>query len=123
MTTPRVLLLEDDASLQTLLDTALTHAGYAVTTAIPNDYLFMAQEVKPHIVILGSNDRELGDAGWTMAQLLNQTFPRLVVILLSTHAAVIDEVGVTPRGRCFDAGLRKPFKVDQLLQLIVHHYR
>lgn len=123
MTTPRVLLLEDDASLQTLLDTALANAGYAVTTALPNDYLFMAQEVKPHIVILGSNDRELGAASWTMAELLRQSFPRLVLILLSTHAAVIDEVGMTPRGQCFDAGLRKPFKIDQLLHLIVCYYR
>lgn len=123
MTTPRVLLLEDDAALQTLLDTALSSAGYAVATALPTDYLFMAQEVKPHIVILGSNDRELGDAGWAMAELLHDTFPRLVLILLSTQAAVIDEVGATPRGRCFDAGLRKPFRVDQLLHLIAGHYR
>lgn len=123
MTTPRVLLLEDDAALQTLLDTALSSAGYAVATALPTDYLFMAQEVKPHIVILGSNDRELGGAGWAMAELLRETLPRLVLILLSTHAAVIDEVGVTPRGRCFDAGLRKPFRIDQLLQIIVCYYR
>lgn len=123
MTIPRVLLLEEDAALQTLLDTALSSAGYTVTTALPTDYLFMAQEIKPHIVIFGSNDRELGGAGWAMAELLQQTFPRLVLILLSTHAALIDEVGVTPRGRCFDAGLRKPFRIDQLLHLIVCHYR
>ena len=123
MTIPRLLLLEDDPSLQTLLDTALSSAGYAVTNALPNDYLFMTQEVKPHIVILGSNDRELGAAGWVMAELLRQSFPRLVLILLSPHAAAIDEVGVSPRGQCFDAGLRKPFKIDQLLHLIVRHYR
>jgi DNA-binding NtrC family response regulator len=115
---PHILLIEDDAVLQMLLFDLLSFAEYDVSVAMPHDYLFMVQEVRPDVLVLGCDGDYTFDRGWKIAATLHRQYPDLVMIMLSTNIAVVQEVGRSTRGLMFAAGLQKPFAVDDLLQTI-----
>ncbi len=116
MTRPRLLLIEDDAALQILLFDVLGHAGYEVSVAMTDDYLYMAHEIQPAILVLGCDAHGRFDRGWDIAANLQHIVPRPTMILLSTNPDVVQEVGQTPRGMHFSCGLRKPFAINDLLR-------
>ncbi len=114
----RLLLIEDEPALQTLLYDVLSDAGYAVSVAMPDDYLYMMHEVQPSVLVLGCDNRGTFERGWEIAATLRQDFPQLVMVLLSTNSKIVEEVGQTARGRMFAAGVQKPFLLDDLVRTI-----
>ena len=118
----QLLLIEDDAALQTLLIDILEHAEYDVAVAMANDYFYMVQEVQPKVLVLGCDGDYTFDRGWEIAATLYRHYPELVMILLSTNRITVEEVGQTSRGKLFAAGLEKPFVIDELLQTIASCY-
>lgn len=119
----RLLLIEDDAVLQTLLVDLLLLAGYDVSVAMPNDYLYMVHEVKPEIMVLGCDGDYTFERGWKIAATVHRQHAGLVMIMLSTNRVTVQEVGRTSRGRLFAAGLEKPFAIDDLLGTIADSYQ
>lgn len=115
---PKVLLIEDDPALQTLLFDIVSRSGYDVSVAMLDDYLFMVQEIQPTLLLLGCDGRGTFEPGWQIAASLHRSFPDLPIVMLSTNPAVVAEVGQTTRGRLFRAGVRKPFLMDDLLQTL-----
>lgn len=118
MTAPRLLLIEDEPALQTLLFDVLSDAGYAVSVAMPDDYLFMMHQVQPALLVLGCDGRGTFERGWEIAATLHQEFPWLTMVMLTTNPRVVAEIGHTRRGRMFAAGLQKPFLLDDLVRTI-----
>lgn len=112
---PRLLLIEDDPALQTLLVDVFSRAGYEVFTAMVDDYLYMVQEVDPVVMVLGCDGRGTFARGWEIAETLRREVPHLALVMLTTNSAAVAEVGITSRGMLFDAGLQKPFTVSELL--------
>ena len=118
MDAPRVLLLEDDPLLQTLLFEVFGAANYQVATATPDDCLGKVQTCVPDIIVVGCDGRGTFQRGWQVAHSLRPVCPDSAMIMLTTNWDVVQEVGHTARGRIFDAGLRKPFAITELLQTV-----
>ena len=118
MDAPKILLLEDDPWLETLLLDVFREAGHQVCTATPEDCLFKAQTFVPDVIVIGCDGRGTFRPGWQVAQILRQVCPNSALIMLSTNWEAVQEVGQTARGRAFDAGLRKPFSITELLQTV-----
>lgn len=115
---PRLLVIEDDAALQTLLFDILSHEGYDVSVAMADDYLYMAHETQPDILVLGCDGDRSFARGWQIAATVTRQLPQVTLVMLSTNSATVAEVGQTTRGMLFSAGLRKPFVIDDLLQTV-----
>lgn len=118
MSAPRVLIVEDDAALQMLLYEALDDAGYDVHVALPDDALYVGQEVQPAVVMIGGDRRGSFDSGWILGQVLRRELPQCALIMLASDIETLAEIGETPRGRVFQGGLRKPFSIAALIELI-----
>ena len=120
MVAPTLLVIESDPALQTLIVTILGQAGYNVHAAIPEDYLYVVQQIDPTVVILSCDRYGMTISGWDIAARLCRQLPRAVLLMLSTDPEMVREVGVTLRGRQFSAALRKPFLAEELLSLVAH---
>lgn len=121
MSAPRVLLIEDDADLQTLLYEVLVSEGYEVHVAMPDDVLYMVQEISPELLLIGCDGRGTFEPGWEIRAMLRREQPQVVLVMLTTSTAAVEELGQTARGRVFDGGLRKPFTIDELLRTLAAH--
>ena len=121
MSAPRVLLIEDDAALQTLLYEVLVSEGYEVHVAMRDDVLYMAQEISPELLLIGCDGRGTFEPGWEIGAMLRRELPQVVLVMLTTSGAAVEELGATTRGRVFDGGLRKPFSIDELLRMLAAH--
>jgi DNA-binding response OmpR family regulator len=113
----KLLILEDDPLMQTLLVMVFQHAGYEVLTAMADEVIPSALD-QPAILVVGCDGRGTFEIGWRVAEQLRRQLPAATMIMLSTSAAAVGEVGQTARGCLFDAGLRKPFSVPELLACV-----
>ena len=113
----RLLVLEDDPQMQTLLVMLFEDATYEVMTAMPDDAL-LAALAHPEIVVVGCDGTGTFEPGWQVAELLRRQLPAATMIMLSTNAGAVHEVGQTARGRLFNSGMRKPFFVSDLLACV-----
>lgn len=119
MSNPRVLLIEHDAALQTILIDIFTHAGYRVCAAVTlDDMRAMVPWFQPEVVVIAGGMRGAFAAGWQAAQTITSLDPTLPLVMLTTNRAALAEVGRTERGRLFAAGLLKPFVLDELLATV-----
>lgn len=115
----KLLLIERDPLLQTLLLEIFGDAGYDVYSAVDDDdAIAITEQVVPDIAIISGGPRGTFAAGWRTAERLRQVHAGLRLIMLSTNESVVEEVGRTERGRLFVAGVRKPFVVDKLLATV-----
>ncbi len=113
-----VLVLEDDPLLQTLLFEVFGAANYQAATATPDDCLGKIQTCVPDIIVVGCDGPGTFQRGWQVAHSLRPVCPDSAMIMLTTNWDVVQEVGHTVRGQIFDAGLRKPFALAELLQTV-----
>ena len=119
MTQARLLLIERDPLLQSLLIDIFTYAGYDVHAALHDDDLeTIVVHFAPDIAVISGGTRGTFAEGWRVARQLRQTTPALPLVMLSTNGAAVAEVGQTERGRLFDAGMLKPFMLDELLAMV-----
>lgn len=123
MSAPRVLLIEDDAAVQTVLYDVLCSAGYEVHVAMPDDAVYVAHEVAPAVLLLGCDGCGSVAPAWLLGDVLRRELPEVVLIMLTTSADAIAEISQRARGCVFDAGLCKPFGIGELLETITRHAR
>jgi len=115
MTAARVLVIDDDTGLLTLMKTRLSAAGYAVSLAASGDEaISLAQQETFQVAIL---DLKLGGMdGIAVMQGLLQIQPSLPVIILTAYASFSSAVDATKKG-AYDY-LTKPFEAKALLHSI-----
>jgi two-component system response regulator MprA len=110
--TARVLCAEDDTSVRTSLERALTLEGYTVTTAVDGaDALEKLVTDNPDVVVLDVM-MPLVD-GLTVCRRLRQKGDRTPVLMLTARHEVGDRVAGLDAGA--DDYLAKPFSLDELL--------
>ncbi len=115
MTGERLLLVDDEDNLRSMLEAALRHSGFEVHPAANGrDALEAVPEVKPDLVVL---DVMLPDLdGFDVCQRLRSTGDRTPVLFLTARDATEDKVrGLTMGG---DDYLVKPFSLDELVARI-----
>ncbi len=119
MPAPKLLIIEDDPFLQTLLLEVFCGAGYQVAAAMPDDCLAQARQFHPEIVVVACDGRGSFEPGWQVAETLHREFASTPFVMLSTNSKVIDEVTHgSSRGSLFDAALCKPFSLVELLRIV-----
>lgn len=119
MQSTRLLLIEDDPVVQTVLFDLFTMYGYQVCAAVtPDDALQMLHGFAPDITLVCGDTRGTFASGWNVAQQLSMWRPDLPLVMLTTNPSVLAEVGVTERGKLFCAGLLKPFDMHELLSSV-----
>jgi len=115
----RVLVVEDAAPIRDLLHDVLTYSGYLVTLAHHGAHGLQQITTAPPCVILLDLDMPWMD-GQNFVRAYRQTSPPHACIILMTtsrdgahHAAALQVAG----------HLRKPFELDDLLDMVDHHVR
>lgn len=115
MTGERLLLVDDEDNLRSMLEAALRHSGFEVHPAANGrDALDAVPVVKPDLIVL---DVMLPDLdGFDVCQRLRSTGDRTPVLFLTARDATEDKVrGLTMGG---DDYLVKPFSLDELVARI-----
>jgi two-component system cell cycle sensor histidine kinase/response regulator CckA len=110
---PRVLVVDDEPAIRTLVRKCLLHSGYAVTEA---------EDGAEALRVFGGNesfDLVLSDLvmphvdGWELARRLRETRPDLPLLFMSGH--VDDAPNIDGRAYML---VRKPFRVDTLVRAV-----
>ena len=115
MTGERLLLVDDEENLRSMLEAALRHTGFEVhPVASGRQALDAIDTVKPDLVVL---DVMLPDLdGFEVCQRLRSSGNRTPVLFLTARDATDDKVrGLTMGG---DDYLAKPFSLDELVARI-----
>ena len=115
MTGERLLLVDDEDNLRSMLEAALRHSGFEVHPAANGrDALEAVPQVRPDLIVL---DVMLPDLdGFDVCQRLRSTGDRTPVLFLTARDATEDKVrGLTMGG---DDYLVKPFSLDELVARI-----
>jgi two-component system response regulator MprA len=112
---PRILAVDDDPKMLSLMRRGLTFAGYSVDLAADGEEaLAIARDRPPHLVVL---DIMLpGIDGITVCHRLRAADPKLPVLLLTAKGRLPDRVAGLDAGA--DDYLVKPFAFDELLARI-----
>ena len=111
-----VLVVEDDAGTRTLLLDILRDAGYGVAAASDGAAgLALAERLRPRVILLDLWMPVM--SGWQFAtQYHASPAPHAALLLLSAHQDVPE---ATERLGA-QGFIRKPFHLDQLLDIIAH---
>jgi len=112
---PRILVVDDDADMLRLLSMRLNAAGYQVS-AVGSAEAALAQlsVERPQLVL--SDVRLPGRDGLSLYDEIRQRHPSLPVILLTAHGTIPDAVEATARG--VFGYLTKPYEPRELLEKI-----
>ncbi len=108
----RLLLVDDEDNLRSMLEAALRHHGFDVATAVNGrDALAAAGELSPDVIVL---DVMLPDLdGFEVCRRLRSEGSRVPVLFLTARDATEDKVrGLTLGG---DDYLVKPFSLEELV--------
>lgn len=115
LTTPHLLVVDDDADMLRLLTMRLTAAGYRVTAVTSAEAALTQLHIeRPQLVL--SDVRLPGRDGLALFDDIRQQHPSLPVILLTAHGTIPDAVEATERG--VFTYLTKPFDGKSLLDKI-----
>ncbi len=111
----KVIAIDDDSIIRTLLSNMLKKAGYDVITAVDGKTgLRLAIDEDPDVVI---TDYQMpGMNGMEVLESLRQTKPSLPVIMLTAHGDIALTIKSMQAG-AYDY-LEKPIKVDELLKIV-----
>ncbi len=115
MASPRLLLVDDEDNLRSMLEAALRHSGFEVhPVANGRDALDAVPDVQPDLIVL---DVMLPDLdGFDVCKRLRSTGDRTPVLFLTARDATEDRVrGLTLGG---DDYLVKPFSLEELVARI-----
>jgi two-component system OmpR family response regulator len=112
MASPRVLLVDDEDNLRSMLEAALRHMGFDVTTATNGrDALALVGTALPDIIVLDVMMPDLD--GFEVCRRLRSDGVRTPVLFLTARDATEDKVrGLTTGG---DDYLVKPFSLEELV--------
>jgi CheY-like chemotaxis protein len=113
----RILVVEDDDPVRSLVELTLREASYSVKTAVSGEDALKLIDADPRsfdllltdVVMKGMNGRELAD-------MLQQRAPHLAVIFMSGHTEdAVVRSGVLNDELTF---LQKPFTADELMERV-----
>ncbi len=112
MARERLLLVDDEENLRTMLEAALAHHGYEVlAVANGRDAIEVAKRESPALIVLDVMMPDLD--GFEVCRRLRSEYVKTPVIFLTARDAVEDRVrGLTLGG---DDYLVKPFSLDELI--------
>lgn len=109
----RILVVEDDADVRTLLTYVFSRAGYDVTAVGDGQEALKAIENGTYDVLLTDLNMPVMN-GWELTRILNERghhIPTVVLTASMSWEAVILPVGAT-------TSLAKPFRVGDLLAVV-----
>jgi CheY-like chemotaxis protein len=110
-----ILLIDDQADLVQVVRTILESRGFSVDAALSGREGVALAEASRYSLVL--TDLGMPDtSGWEVAQRVLEVQPKTPVILMTGWAADIDEARL--RESRIEALLPKPFRSEQLLQLV-----
>lgn len=112
MTTPRILVVDDDPDLLDLIAMRLASAGYEVTLAASGEEALARFRTHPPRAVI-TDLRMDGMDGHALFECLHAEAPSLPVIMLTAHGTIPDAVSATQRG--VFSFLTKPFDGRELL--------
>ena len=108
---PRVLLVDDDASLLKLLAIRIESKGYQVTTA--ESGIVALQELKTKTYDAVITDLRMDEMdGMALHRQLQSRYPSMPVIMMTAHGSIPDAVEATKQG--IFAFITKPVDKDEL---------
>ena len=112
---PRILLVDDDADLLSLLSIRLENGGYNTTTAVNGkEALAALPRVQPHVVI---TDLRMGKMdGMELFEAIHRQSSSLPVIVITAHGSIPEAVEATRRG--VFSFLPKPIDSQNLIKEI-----
>src|SRR5215216_4571555 len=115
MTLPRILVVDDDPKVLSLMQRGLAFEGYAVDLAPDGDEaLAISRERPPHLVVL--DVMMPGLDGIEVCRRLRATNRKLAILMLTGRASVPARIEGLDAGA--DDYLVKPFAFDELLARI-----
>ncbi|MFN8608639.1 MAG: response regulator [Vulcanimicrobiota bacterium] len=111
----RILLLEDDAQLRTVLQTVLEAEGYIVMPApLAEEALALAQQSPPDLVV--ADIRMEGMDGLDALAAIKEENPRMRSLVVTGYSTEADSIRAIRLG--VGDYLKKPFDLDEFLRVI-----
>lgn len=115
MTTPRLLIIEDDQSTAASLQKVLRAEGYSVEVANRGD-TGLKQACEGDFDLVLTDLRLPGVEGMELVARLHRERPRVAIVMMTAHGTTETAIEATKLGAC--EYLLKPFEVDELLDLV-----
>jgi CheY-like chemotaxis protein len=113
MSKARILVVDDDPEIVTMLSTRLTKRGYAVTTASDGSQaIALAKKDLPDVILL--DVMMPGKSGWEVARAIKQdpSTSSVKIVMVSAIGEKTNEITAPIYGA--DAHVDKPFEFDHL---------
>ena len=115
----RILIIEDDAKIATLLKTHVEKYGYAASAVVHFDRVMEEfREVQPHLVLLDVNLPMFDGFYWCRQIRVLSTCP---ILFISARESEMDQVMALENGA--DDYITKPFHYDVVVAKIRSHLR
>lgn len=116
----RILVVDDDEDLLSLITMRLRGAGYQVESTLSSEAaLGMIEASRPHLLI--TDMRMDGMDGMALFKAVRAKFPALPVIILTAHGSIPDAINATKQG--VFSYLTKPFNSQELLDNVAQALR
>ncbi len=112
----RLWVVDDDRSIRFVLSTALTEAGYAVSTFASADEALLALDAGQRPALVLADVRMPGTDGLGLLERLKAQLPKLPVIVMSAHTDIASTAGAFRGGA--QEFLSKPFDLDAAVDLV-----
>ncbi|MBN9390426.1 MAG: response regulator [Chloroflexi bacterium] len=113
---PRVLIVEDDLAMVSLLTSMLEEEGFDTKDAIGEKALKLAEEYQPDVILLDIMMPAMDGLEWSNRAKANPFLRKVPIIALS--AANFSTLKRTFQNLQADSFLSKPFDIDALLNLV-----
>lgn len=111
----KILVVDDDKSILTLLQKVLTDEGYQVITAYSGEEgIEEAENFKPDLVL--ADYKMPGINGNQMVEKIKTLNPKTIAILITAFGT--EEVAVEAIRKGVDNYIKKPFDIEELLNII-----
>ena len=116
MTKNRVLIVEDDPAMLTLLECMLEDEGYEVKSGLGHQALQMAHDYQPNVVLLDIMMPVMNGQEWSNRAKADPDLKDIPIIALS--AADSHTLKKTFKDMQADSFLSKPFDINVLMDLV-----
>jgi CheY-like chemotaxis protein len=112
----RVLIVEDDGAMISMLRTMLENEGYETRSALGEKALQLAEEYQPDVILLDLMMPIMDGFEWSNRAKANPKLNKIPIIVLS--AASPGAIDIHYKDLQASSYLPKPFEIEHLLQLV-----